>query len=602
MIAARLEELSRGFREDYLPYDELTAQVRDWAEAFPELVRVTSIGETPEGRSLWLLTIGPEPDRIRPAVWIDGNMHAVELCGSSVALAIAEDILWLHLSGDNAKESPADQGRDDRPDPASLPPSIADGLRDVLFYILPRMSPDGAESILAQRGYVRSVPRDDRPNRNRAYWRDADVDGDGQCLLMRVEDPAGEFVESREEPNLLLLRQIDDPGPYYKLYPEGYIENFNGRDIPAPYFLSDNRIDLNRNFPWSWAPESIQDGAGEFPASEPESRAVVEFASGHPHIFAWLNLHTFGGVFIRPLGDGPDTDMNPQDLALYRQIGAWATELTGYPMVSGYEQFTYVAGKPLRGSLSNYAFRQRGCIAYVVELWDLFEQLGVGTDCQRFVDRYSRFERPEMLRLARWDREHNHSRVVQPWTKCDHEQLGPVEVGGLDAVVGVWNPPYERVAEVCRAQSQAFMHVAAMAPRLIIEEVSVERLGTGAGADNDASDAPVWRVQATVRNLGYLPTYILASAKKLAHNEELYATLSSDGCRLDAAADGHRNIGHLAGWGRGLYSGLGPLIYGLSSGSDGAHTLSYLVHGTGRVTLRVGSCRVGYVTRTISIG
>ena len=96
----RLEELSLGFRERPLSYDDLTRQVRGWADTFPDLCRVTSIGRTPEGRDLWLLTLGPEPDRARPSAWVDGNMHASELAGSSVALAIAEDVLRLHLESD----------------------------------------------------------------------------------------------------------------------------------------------------------------------------------------------------------------------------------------------------------------------------------------------------------------------------------------------------------------------------------------------------------------------------------------------------------------------------------------------------------------------
>jgi len=30
---------------------------------------------------------------------VDGNMHAAELCGSSVALGIAEDMLRFHAEG-----------------------------------------------------------------------------------------------------------------------------------------------------------------------------------------------------------------------------------------------------------------------------------------------------------------------------------------------------------------------------------------------------------------------------------------------------------------------------------------------------------------------
>ena len=64
---AKLESLSLGFRDRFLTYDELTRQVRAWADAFPQLCRTTSIGRTPEGREMWLLTLGPDPDRARPS-------------------------------------------------------------------------------------------------------------------------------------------------------------------------------------------------------------------------------------------------------------------------------------------------------------------------------------------------------------------------------------------------------------------------------------------------------------------------------------------------------------------------------------------------------
>jgi len=409
----RLDALSLGFRDRFLSYDELTRQVRAWADAFPDLCRVTSIGKTPEGRELWLLTLGRDPDRARPSAWVDGNMHASELCGSSVALAVAEDVLRLHLREDGAVASPASSA------------VAATRLRDVRFYILPRMSPDGAEAVLANGRYVRSVPRDERPARAHAYWRCDDVDGDGLALSMRVRDPGGEMVEAHDFPGLLVPRTIDDPPPYYKVYPEGTIENFDGMHVPSPYFLSDNQTDLNRNFPYFWEPDSKQEGAGAFPLSEIESRAVVEFTTRHPEIFLWLNLHTFGGVFIRPLGDKPDTKMNVKDLALFRQLGAWAEEITGYPMVSGSEEFTYEPDTPLHGDLTDYAYHQRGAVAYVVELWDLFKQAGLEPK-KRFVDNYTHLTRADMLKIAAWDRDKNDGRSILPWRTFMHPQLGKI--------------------------------------------------------------------------------------------------------------------------------------------------------------------------------
>src|SRR5688572_28282366 len=234
--AATLSALSQGFRERYLDYEALTAQVHGWAKAFPQLVRVESIGKTAEGRDLWVLTLGPDPDRARPAVWVDGNMHASEICGSCVALAIAEDVIRVHL--------------DLRATVHGLPPHVGAILRDVLVHVLPRMSPDGAEAVLKTGRYVRSVPRDARPNKAHARWLTGDIDGDGLALVMRKEDPTGEFVESSDVPGLLLQRRIEDPGPYYKVYPEGTIEHFDGSTVPEPYFLGDNEPDLNRNFPY----------------------------------------------------------------------------------------------------------------------------------------------------------------------------------------------------------------------------------------------------------------------------------------------------------------------------------------------------------------
>ena len=571
----QLEALSQGFRERYLSYDELTAQLRAWAEAFPELVRLESLATTPEGRELWLLTLGPDPDRTRPAVWVDGNMHASELCGSSVALAIAEDVLRLHLGADTTMHG--------------LPAHLGPALRDVLFHVLPRMSPDGAEKVLSLGNFVRSVPRDGRLERAAPRWVSEDMDGDGLALVMRKQDPTGEYVELDDPKGLLAPRSIDDPPPYYKLYPEGRIEGFDGHSVPTPSYIQDNYPDLNRNFPWSWAPEHDQIGAGDHPGSEVESRAVIEFAAAHPHLFAWLNLHTFGGVHIRPRGDAPDNKMDPADLALYRQLGRWAEDLTGYPMVSGFEEFTYEPDKPIHGDLSEWAYSHRGCVAWVCELWDLFEQVGLERP-KRFVDRYSHLTREDLVTLARWDAEQNGGRVLRPWKKVAHPQLGEVEVGGIDPRFGMWNPPEEKLPGVCEGMSSMLLRVAALAPRVVVREVRSEDVGSG-----------LTRVDLTVDNQGYLPTYVLSSAKGLAWNEPLWADAEAETCTLVSSADAHREVGHLDGWGRGLFDGSAALYLMRSRGNTSSRTLSWVVEGEGTLRVRIGSCRVGWIEETIRI-
>ncbi|MCA9673748.1 MAG: peptidase M14 [Kofleriaceae bacterium] len=575
-MAPTIDSLHRGFRGAYLDYAALTAQVHAWAESFPDVCRVESLGETPEGRQLWLLTIGRDPDRVRPTAWVDGNMHASELAGSSVALTVAEDLLRLHVEDAALYD---------------LPAAVLQRLRELRCFVLPRMSPDGAEAVLTTGRYVRSVPRDERPDRSPARWVSGDVDGDGLALVMRVVDPTGEFVEAPDFPGLMVARELGDEGPFYKIYPEGTIDHWDGHTVPTPSFVGDNPIDLNRNFPWSWAPAHEQVGAGAFPLSEPESRAVVQFTSRHPEIFAWLNLHTFGGVFIRPLGHGPDSKMNQEDLEIFKQVGAWAEALTGYPMVSGHDEFLYEPDKPLHGDLTDYAYHQRGALAYVVELWDLFHKLGLPRP-KKFVEYYQRLRRGDLVRLAWWDREDNEGRIMRPWTRFEHPQLGEVEIGGIDPRIGLSNPPLDILGMVCGEHAHCFLHVAAMAPQLAIGKVERVPLGDG-----------LTRVDVVVENRGYLGSYVLPSAKGLDWNEPVHADATPEaGGRVELVDrhSGHVVLGHLDGWGRGL-EGANNLLHLRSRGTTSSARARWIVRGAGRLVVRVGSCRVGWLEHVVDV-
>ncbi|HET7400643.1 MAG TPA: M14 family metallopeptidase [Usitatibacter sp.] len=567
------------FRNKYVDYGELMQQLQAWAREQPHLVRLGTIGKSAEGRDIPLLTIGREPDEGRPAAWVDGNMHATELCGSSVALAIAEDVIGLHQGGPGPRPWPLEGGTATR---GAIPPHVREILKEVTFYIVPRISPDGAEAVLKSGRYVRSSPVDQRRHKGHAYWEAHDFDGDGTIGFMRLQDDDGELVELEGYPNVMVPRMPDDPPPYYRLYPEGRIANFDGRRIPDPYFLSDNQYDFNRNFPYSWAPEHEQEGAGDFPGSAPETRAILEFTIAHPNIFAWLNLHTFGGVLIRPLGDKPDHKMDQEDLAVFRQVEAWMKEFSGYPTVSGFHEFLYTPETPLKGDMTDYAYHQRGCIGYVVELWDLFRQIGVEPK-KPFVDVYSRLDRKDFVALAKWDRAQNKGRVFREWRKVRHPQLGDVEVGGLDLRVGISNPPYEKLDEVCAQQSAAFLRVAALLPRVAVEVVKQDVLGPN-----------LTRIELRVVNRGYLGTYGLSSAKKLPFAEPLRATFEcSGGLQVGSPLEKVVELGHLDGWGRGLYNGV-SIFFPWTRGNVHERFFTIVTEGRGTLRLRVGSVRVGY--------
>ncbi len=576
-----------SFREQYLDHGQITTQLRAWAEAHPEFVTLRALTTTEEGREQWLLTVGREPESTRPAIWIDANMHAVELCGSNVALAVAEDFISLH--------------RDPDARPHGLPPHLCERLRELHVHVMPRLSPDGAEAVLTGESIVRSVPRDPLGRQSRRpRWIPRDLNGDGRVLTIRVEDPTGEFCESDELPGLMLPRRLEDPGPFYKIYPEGLIEHFDGRTIPSASGINGGGVDLNRNFSARWEPEPTQSGAGPFALSEPESRAVAEFAVTNPSIFAWFNLHTFGGVFIRPPSERPDSTLDPQDRAVFKEVERWAQEHTRYPSVGGFEQFTYVPNKPLHGDLIDFVYRVRGCLTFAVELWDLFAQAGIRlrqSARERFVDIYETLTREELHALARWDREHNGARCAHDWRPFTHPQLGAVELGGFDPRFGLWNPPPEGLAKLCEAHAAVILRAAALAPAIVISDLRVTSLGDGRHA-----------VDVTVENHGYLGSFGIASARACPWNEPLRAELVLDPSdqKRDLALEqpelSSRELGHLDGWGRGPHGELAAAFYQRSRGTSGRAHARWYTRGSGLARVRVTGVRTGTIERVVELG
>ncbi len=263
------------------------------------------------------------------------------------------------------------------------------------------------------------------------------------------------------------------------------------------------------------------------------------------------------------------------------------TEHTGYVTVSGFHEFLYAPDKPLHGDLSDYAYRQRGALAYVVELWDIFKQLGIERK-KPFVDHYSKFSRKDARALAEFDREHNAGRIFGTWKKVAHPQLGEVEVNGFDPRVGIWNPPYERLAETCATQSAAFLRVAALTPRVSIEVVAQER------TDQHT------RTDVRIVNHGYLSTCGVPSAKTLPHSEPLRLTVRSEGVQLLAPTESIIEIGHLDGWGTGLH-GESSIFMPWTRGNGHERFVTLVTTGAGTLDLKVGSCRVGYQVLTVNI-
>lgn len=552
----------RSSRRVYWRYAELLVWLRTIADQHKDLVRVERFGSSHEGRPLYVVIVGVHNDRPRPALWIDANMHSSELIGINVAVNFVDDLIALHR-GDNRH---------------TLSAAVAAAAREALVYVVPTMSPDGLEAVHDDGRFVRSSPANEKKT-SRPRWRQADLDGDGQVRRLRVLDPCGSFVESKSIAGLMLPRTVDDDGPFYALYPEGFIEDFDGDSIPAWDIFDDNPLDLNRNFSTGWRHEPEQAGAGDYAGSSPEARAVMALATSTPSIFFWINLHTYGGVWIRPYGDKPDSAMSFSDRAIFGLVEDWAQEHAHAPTVSGFSEFTYVPDQPLRGDLSDYAFLQRGAYAWSVELWDIFARAGLPRGA-RFVDRYTDQRAADIEHLTR-SLDAIGAVSVLPWRAFKHPQLGDVEVGGFDPRFSVWNPPEgPLVDEISKHNAAVFMRLLALLPRL---HVTSSRHDLG----NDR-----FLVEVVVENRGGVSTIGPVVAKNLPHVEDLTVQVVDSARVLDGA---RRTLGQLGGTQTGRFGAGTTWPYQNTEGLPARRRCRFVVVGSAPVAVRVGNQRVGVV-------
>jgi murein tripeptide amidase MpaA len=555
--------------DQYYRYDEMTDWLRSVADRHPDLVELRSIGTSPEGREIWLAAVTDrstgEADA-KPAYWIDGNTHAAEVMGSAAALYTI-DYLVTH-----ADETP-----------------LAELLATTALYIVPRVNPDGAEWCLETGRFVRSARRLYPEQKPRPGFVEQDVDGDGEVLQMRVEDPQGAWKVSEADSRILVPREPwDCEGPFYRLYAEGRFDEQALEDPRRPVRGDPHGLDFNRNYPYGWAPERDQSGAGDYPLSEPETRAVADFLTEHRNVFGALSYHTFSGVLLRPFSDRPDREMPDLDLAVYELLGDRCEERTGFEAASTYHDFNYDEGSPISGAFDDWAYNHLGVHAFTFELWSPWREAGLD-----FTDDYLRFfggrTEEENLALLEWNDEALDGEGFVDWRSFDHPQLGEVEIGGWRWMYTWRNAPTERLEEECRGACLFSLDHARCGPKPVLE-LDCERVDEGRH-----------RLTARMENRGYLPTAVTEHARDEGIVRPLHLELDVEGELSVEQGDRRRRIEHLEGYADITKPNHSAFTW---TGETRGHVreAEWLVRGDGEVEVTWSGDRIGRLSARQLVG
>ncbi len=541
----------------YHNYADLTRVLQALEAAYPQAMRLYSIGQSHQGRELWMVeltdsTTGSAEDK--PAYYVDGNCHGEEVLGCQVALYTIVQLL-------------ARQQTD---------PWIAELLATRTFYIAPNINPDGAE-------YSMTTPYNHVGNGHYLPWEfqppqglyPADVDGDGYILQMRYPDVAGEWKISDKDPRIMLRREPGEHGgEYYRLLPEGWINDYDGAEIIIPKPPHGN---LNRQFPTFWASERGEYGAGSYPLNEPEALAVARFILEHRNIAGAMAHHTHGGLILRPSSYRPDAELPPEDVQLFKTLGAVGEQLTTYRLASIFEDFTRDKRDARNGGFGDWLYEQLGIPFLATELWDL--DLAAGICRANHFPFGTHSEEHQQARFAWCDQELGGKGFIA-WHAFDHPQLGPVELGGWDDMGVIRNAPGRLVESVAAPVAEFTLRMAACTPLVRIVDASAEPLG-----------ANLFKIRAVVKNLGYLPTHLTEFGRETGEIPGVEVTLAVDNATLIMNAPVSR-VGHLDGTSsrRTAWSGWNP-----PWGTDGK-VVEWLVRAEGEgavVTVQVAAQKGG---------
>ncbi len=553
----------------YLDFDEVESFCRTLADAHPEWVQLDAPGESTKGRPLLVLTLssadtGPDGSKRgeRPALWLDAGTHASEWTGVSAVLYAVSQWMERLTGGDE---------------------TLRQWFSTHEVVVMPCISPDGMQAMHDGSPYIRSSLRPPRNEEVRAGLDPCDIDGDGTIRMMRFKHPAGTFVRDDEWAPFLRPRTLDDdPQDAYFVCREGEFINWDGvKWTSAPYEYG---IDLNRNFPAEWEPFSMYGMyGGRYPLSEPESRTVVDTFASHPHIGCALTMHTYTGcILTQPYRQ--DTPLNKGDIELMEQLAEGLADDTGYRVLRTFPDFMYDEDRPIPGVWADTISTVFGVPGYTVELWDPIDYAGLDVD-----DPMEFLLRPPTDKLKKFVQKFSDTPdQFQPWRSFDHPQLGEVEIGGIEYLRTVRNPPEDRLAEECETVFAMTDRARRSLPR-VEADVDVTALGDGAH-----------RVRLVLENLGFLPTSGLNRGDDIGASPPVSATIYPDK-QLTVEQPVEQRLDHLDGWGTIRVQSARNAVYASLPRRGHRQYVEWTVQGSGAVRIDWHGGRGGRGTVTVEL-
>ena len=460
----------------YHSLDVIYSWLIKWEKEYPQITKLYEVGKSYEGRPILQMTLTNKEtgkDTDKPAAFFEGGRHSGEITSSECVMWMAQYLLLNY-------------GTD---------PDITHLLDTKTIYLKPVNNPDGHNLYLNTSQSNRSTVRPMDNDGDGLLDEDApdDLDNDGLILTMRWKD---------DKKGNLIPDPCDSTGRIMKRVPAGegiYLSSSEGTDNDDDGRINEDGIgglDLHRNYPENWRPESeqtgrgyTQGGAGEFPLSETETRAVTDFLLTHPNISVVNSMDTSVPMHLRPPSTSPsDERMYPEDLLWYKTFDEIGRKITGYKK-AGDVYNDYGNGNPLFGHGPDFGYWYYGSIWYGDEIWNGARYKDFNNDGDT-----------NQVDMLMWDDEENGGEGFFEWKPFKHPVYGDIEIGGFNLKFFSQNPPASHLEPWIKNESMFNIEMAKYLPELEWGNIEVKRV------KSYKADSADYQIKIGVKNNGKLPT------------------------------------------------------------------------------------------------
>ncbi|MGY6520236.1 MAG: M14 family metallopeptidase [Mongoliitalea sp.] len=523
LLAIQTESLAQ---RDYPTLSQMTQRLQAISGS-GSAAKLSSLTKTEGGKDIWVLKVGKGDLDNKPAIAVVGGVEGFHVLSVELALQFAESLV---------KDNSAALDRN-------------------TFYIFPNMSPDAYEQYHAslkyeRRGNAAKVDHD----RDGQVSEDGyvDLNKDGVITMMRVESPMGDYYVHEKDPRVMVKadRSKGEKGTHMLMTESRDTDKDGkfGEDL-------EEGIAFNRSLTYKFP--IFTPLAGDFAVSQVEGRAMLDYLFDQWNIFAIFTFSPANNLSSPLKYNAADarkrivTSMLEKDVAINSMVSGIYNKTVTQKAYNQTNQGT-------DGDFFQWAYFHFGRLSFSTPGWWVPE----------FKDADGKSNPNAEANFLAWADSEGIDAFVD-WQSVSHPDLPgqKVEVGGIKPFV-MYNPPFEKVADIAKEHNEFILKLAEMSPKLEFHNLQTEKLGNG-----------LTRITVDLFNNSPLPT----------HSDMGVRSRWLRRVRVDINRDA-----------KDLIAGDKIKLINKIDAFDKT-TLTWVVKGSGSVDIKAGAAHAGFATLNVKL-